>query len=179
MRTEGMKRMTAAPRGRAALAGVAAVVIGVTAAACGGSAAANGTTAHGSVATTGGSTSAGGAVGNHVFSTRIGSVGSIVNRVSKLSSSSGGSALASALGSIRTQLAGARARLAQVQAPSSLETPKERLMGFLDQWQSDLARAQQQASQGNVQKAISTARSSTYTDVQNLVASVQSSLGTG
>jgi hypothetical protein len=157
------------------LTAAAAVAVLAAAAACGGGASAAGTTATGSAATGGGSLSVGTGGSGYSFSTQVASVSSLLDRVSKLTGSAGSGQLATAIAAVRRGLTTADTRLTKAHVPSSLQSGKERVMGFIQQWNADLGDAESLAADGHTSAAISKARSSTYTDLQNLVQSIQAS----
>jgi hypothetical protein len=153
------------------------LVLVPAAAACGGSASADNTTAGASVTSQSGTTSAGAGIGGHTFATQITSLSGLVNRLSNISTSSGSTQVANAIQQVRQKLAKVRGQLATTTFPAVVQTQKQELMGFLDQWGSDLGQAQRTAEAGNTTKALQQAESSSYHDLKSLLATVQSATG--
>ena len=156
---------------------IAVLVLVPAAAACGGSASANGSTAGATVTSQSGTTMASGDVAGHNFSAQIASLSSLLDRLSHVSGSAGSSQVATALKQIRGQLEEVRGHLATTTFPSAVQTQKQQLMGFLDQWDADLGPAESSARQGDTAQALRQAQSTTYHDLKSLIETVRSTSG--
>ena len=157
---------------------VAALSLASGAAACGGGASAGGASATGAVSTGAGATTVTGSAAGHSFSAQIASITALLQRVSALSGSAGSQQLATRLGDVRQRLSTADQNLKDAQVPSALQDGKQQLDESLQDWNADLAAAQQTAQSGDTQKALSQATSSTYDDLRGLVQSLQGSVST-
>jgi hypothetical protein len=138
-------------------ASVTVLVLVPAAAACGGSASANGSSAGATVTSRSGTTTASGNVAGHSFSAQIASLGSLKR--------------------IRVRLEDVRGHLAATTFPSSVQTQKQELMGFLDQWDADLGPAESSARQGDTAQALRQAQSTTYDDLKSLIDTIRSTSG--
>ena len=158
-------------------ASVTVLVLVPAAAACGGSASANGSSAGATVTSRSGTTTASGNVAGHSFSAQIASLGSLLDRFSHISGSAGSQRVATALKRIRVRLEDVRGHLAATTFPSSVQTQKQELMGFLDQWDADLGPAESSARQGDTAQALRQAQSTTYDDLKSLIDTIRSTSG--
>jgi hypothetical protein len=151
-----------------------AIVLVLTplAAACGGGASGNGSSGTAAVSSHAGTTTVTGSAAGHSFQAQITTLGNLLDRVSKMSGSTGSGRVEMTLGGLRRGLTNARTKLAATSFPSVVHSQKRQLMQALARWDVDLAHAQQSARNGNTSQALHQAKSSTFRDLKALVDTV-------
>ena len=147
----------------------AALTLVPAVAACGGNASANGSSGSVTVSTQGGATSLSGGAAGHSFSAQLRSLGALLSRAASLSGSQGSAQIASTIGQMRRGLRTVSGDLQSATLPSAVQTQKQQLVGFLDKWNGDLARAQGTAQAGRSMQAIQQVQDTSYRDLKSLV----------
>lgn len=103
----------------------------------------------------GATTSVSGGAAGHGFWVQLRSLSGLLSRAATLSGSHGSGQIAITIDQIRRGLTTVNRDLQSTSLPSVVQTQKQQLLGFLDQWYADLARAQSTAQSGRSMQAIS------------------------